>query len=519
MFLDERFDCFHPKGLKLIGFIIFLLSVLLLSSCSDMGERDNVLDPSADNYVVYKDIFSSSSRMNIASSSSRNSVIHVYSSSSEFVIILSSSGKNVESSLGKCTTAIADSVGKVDSTYYICKSKNWVEASALEYDTYKWNAGKDGDSKIGSVNADNCYVYENKTWRRGNTSDCTLKLRGCTKLRQDTIGIGSDKVWYICDSSSWRKATDIEKDTYQYQCTIDGEGKNVYKEGDLVYGLEKTKTRYACENGKWRDTKTGEEQVGKACTAKLQGIILRDTLVCDANNWREVVFYDYPIDKDWTNPNLIYGKLVDEREGRTYKTIKINGITVMAENLKYADSLKNPYLKGNSWCYNNDSINCLKGGRYYTWTAAMDIDSKWQGGSAFSVENLIQTPHRGLCPKGWHIPTSEEWESIFGNVVDVSQLAVGIARWTNATNASGFSALPAGYFDGGFFHDPYNAAMGDLGYAAYFWSATEMSSYNNSFYWYLTDKITGNTTGLRGPETGPTIKSCGYSVRCFKDVE
>ena len=70
----------------------------------------------------------------------------------------------VEGKLGGCVSAIADSVGKVGTTYYICKSNKWVEASALEYDTYHWSAGKDGDSKIGGVNTNNCYVYENKAW-------------------------------------------------------------------------------------------------------------------------------------------------------------------------------------------------------------------------------------------------------------------------------------------------------------------------------------------------------------------
>ena len=64
----------------------------------------------------------------------------------------------IEANLGGCVSAIADSVGKVGSTYYICKSGSWTTATALEYDTYKWSAGKDGDSKVGSVNAGNCYV-------------------------------------------------------------------------------------------------------------------------------------------------------------------------------------------------------------------------------------------------------------------------------------------------------------------------------------------------------------------------
>ena len=148
----------------------------------------------------------------------------------------------VEGKLGGCVSAIADSVGKVGSTYYICRSGVWATATVLEYDTYKWSAGKDGDSKSGSVNANNCYVYENKAWRSGNSNDCSLDLRGCTALRQDTVGFGSDNEWHICDSKSWRNATTYEKDTFGWTNGIDGEIKkgNVT---DSIYVFDKTAWR------------------------------------------------------------------------------------------------------------------------------------------------------------------------------------------------------------------------------------------------------------------------------------
>ncbi|MCQ2061172.1 MAG: hypothetical protein MJY47_06260, partial [Fibrobacter sp.] len=84
--------------------------------------------------------------------------------------------------------------------HFICAENGWRIATDLEKDTYKWEAGNDGDSKWGSVNGKNCYVFEGKAWRAGNNSDCSLNLRGCTVLRQDTVGLGSDKVWHICDA-------------------------------------------------------------------------------------------------------------------------------------------------------------------------------------------------------------------------------------------------------------------------------------------------------------------------------
>ena len=432
----------------------------------------------------------------------------------------------VEAKLGGCVSAIADSVGKVGSTYYICKSGSWRTATALEYDTYKWTAGKDADSKAGSVNANNCYVYENKAWRSGKASDCSLGLRGCTALRQDTVGLGSDKVWHICDSKSWRNATTYEKDTFGWTKGTDGE----IKKGNVTDSI------YVYDATVWRTAKDIEKVLG-GCTRGLDGLMKEETysgdyFVCDANNWRkatgvevlineactaiakphfskdstkfcengafhETTIYDFPLGTDWTNPEKTYGSLYDKRDGRTYKTIEIGDFVVMAENLNYADSSKNGYLKDNNWCYQDDSVNCLKGGRYYTWTAAMSISGKWQ--SAAVPEGTIKTPHQGICPDGWHIPTKEEWNDLYDAMGTTSYAvqAKGIWQWKNATNVSGFSALPAGYLHGG-----------DWWVAAIFWSATEsVTSY--AYYWDL-----GASNVYIDDYSG---KHSGMSVRCFKD--
>ena len=192
---------------------------------------------------------------------------------------------NIEAKLGGCVGAIADSVGKVGSTYYICKSNRWVEASAIEYDTYRWTAGKDGDSKPGSVNVNNCYVYENSIWRNGGAKDCSLGLRGCTALRQDTVGKGSDKVWYICDAKSWRNATTYEKDTFGWKDSTDGAIKkgNV---SDTIYVFDKTA---------WRTTNNVEAKLG-GCVGAIAdsvGKVGSTYYICKSNNWVEASAIEY----------------------------------------------------------------------------------------------------------------------------------------------------------------------------------------------------------------------------------
>lgn len=174
--------------------------------------------------------------------------------------------------------------------YYICKSNSWQVASDLEKDTYKWVAGKDADVKYGDVVKENCYVFEGKAWRTGNESDCSLGLRGCTALRQDTVGKGSDNVWFKCDAQAWRTATDIEKDTATW-----GVGEF---DGEVRAGQINTTTYYiyGISNNAWRNATTIEKDTydyvnNSDWTDGADGEIKKGTItdaiyVFDATTWR-----------------------------------------------------------------------------------------------------------------------------------------------------------------------------------------------------------------------------------------
>ena len=127
---------------------------------------------------------------------------------------------------------------------------------------------------------------------------------------------------------------------------------------------------------------------------------------------------------------------------KTYKTAKIGTQTWLAENLNYEAE--------GSVCYENNPANCAKYGRLYNWETAMKV-----------------------CPKGWHLPSSDEWDILLRYVKSSSgtssydslifhkpaneggQYLKAKSGWSkgNGEDQHGFSALPGGYgsSDGNFY--------------------------------------------------------------------
>ena len=115
--------------------------------------------------------------------------------------------------------------------------------------------------------------------------------------------------------------------------------------------------------------------------------------------------------KTETKDECEYGTLTDSRDKQTYKTVKIDKQWWMAENLNFDAE--------GSHCFNNDPSKCAKHGRFYFWSAAMDSVGEWSSnGKDCGMGNICTPtyPVRGVCPEGWHLPTSEEYEILFAAV-------------------------------------------------------------------------------------------------------
>ena len=276
------------------------------------------------------------------------------------------------------------------------------------------------------------------------------------------------------------------KDLFFFRKNVEGWGLNGGHEiGDFENVIEHfIMETYDVKNCGKEDN--GKERTVKNKYSKIDG----QTFVC--LDGKMIVKRDHK----YLNPEVEYGEMVDWRDREPYKTVTIDGQTWMAENLnfdyKVGGSIYGTYTDpGNSEAY----------GRHYTWAAAMDsagIYSDNSKGCGDDVTRCSPTyPVQGICPVGWHMPSDDEWRKLYSAMGSspYAMQAKGVANWRDATDAYGFSAIPAdGYGYGNFY---------DVG----FWSATE-SSYDDAYFW----RLDGSTARLSGNR-----KYNGYSVRCVKD--
>ncbi len=200
------------------------------------------------------------------------------------------------------------------------------------------------------------------------------------------------------------------------------------------------------------------------------------------------------------------GNTITDIDGNVYNTVVIGSQTWMKENLK-TTKYRNGDAIGTTtptnkdittestpkyqWVYAGNEGFASIYGRLYTWYAATDS--------------------RGICPTGWHVPSDEEWTKLTtflgGEDVAGGKLKeTGTSHWrspnTEATNSSGFTALPGGTRN-------YNGSFNSLTNLGFWWSSTG-NGLDYSRFWYMS--FNENTVHI-----GSYKQMTGLSVRCVKD--
>ena len=205
--------------------------------------------------------------------------------------------------------------------------------------------------------------------------------------------------------------------------------------------------------------------------------------------------------------NVTIAGLVDI-DGNGYSTVVIGTQNWMAENLKVTkyrngDNITN-ITTNSAWStntsgaygvYDNDETTYLNSyGRLYNW---------------YAVDNSTGV----LCPEGWHVPTTDEYDDLATYLGGVSVAGgkmkeTGDTYWqsesSGTTNSSGFTSRGSGrrgYSNGNY------ASIEDF---TYYWSSNFTGS--NGYYHLLT--YNGATLGGSGSSAN---KNYGFSVRCLED--
>lgn len=251
---------------------------------------------------------------------------------------------------------------------------------------------------------------------------------------------------------------------------------------------------------------------------------IKNTTGCNVRCLKDKDYADIPVcNVDGMN-SCKYGSLTDERDGRTYKTIKMGHQEWMAENLNFAYPSSADYTDSSSYCYNDSLENCEKYGRLYLWSAAMDSAALYSTGGKNCGERSFcaESPKvvQGVCPSGWHLPSLEEFKilvSMVGGKINANKNLQSTSGWDNGKNGFdtfGFSVLPSGHKNCRYMCETsrqYNYF--DMGSEAIFWTSTTGSdnayAYRSLFEYssFVKDSFAFGASG----------RGIAASVRCVKN--
>jgi uncharacterized protein (TIGR02145 family) len=283
-----------------------------------------------------------------------------------------------------------------------------------------------------------------------------------------------------------------------------------------------------------------------------------------------------------STPGSATKNYTDPRDGKIYKTVVMpDGRTWFAQNLNYTKGLvanataavangrpaattgNGAPAIGSYWCpgldgqkTSGDEKTCEVYGALYTWETAMMVDGKyadesksssvweesWMAGNYLSsgAPNSANAKinkargGRGICPKGWHVPTEYEWavmlDAVDGSTTFTNQANFGHNPGTSAigaklmhaatytgsnpmdgswearsgftpTNQTGFDALPSG--------DRSSITFSRLGSMTTFLGQSVAHSAGMHMYTF--------TNKYSGAYRNSGVRWTGYSVRCIKD--
>jgi uncharacterized protein (TIGR02145 family) len=209
---------------------------------------------------------------------------------------------------------------------------------------------------------------------------------------------------------------------------------------------------------------------------------------------------------------------IEDIDGNIYPTVMINGKEWMAENLRVKRF--------------NNGENIASADAWYEWSVTNSPSTNLSDSLSFFPYGKLYnfyavSDNRNICPAGWHVPTDQEYTEMITSIdpeaitnsstITQSYKAAktlksrGVTYWSSkfnsgtpysdATNESGFSALPAAGIQ--------NGVVYGFGIHASFWTA---SSANDSSAYIRGLSYVNSSVGRLACD-----KRSFLSVRCIKD--
>jgi uncharacterized protein (TIGR02145 family) len=181
--------------------------------------------------------------------------------------------------------------------------------------------------------------------------------------------------------------------------------------------------------------------------------------------------------------------ITDIRDNKAYQTVQIGSQCWLASNLNYGVILASSQDQRDNcvaekYCYNDNPTNCTNYGGLYQWDELMLFD---------------ETPaDQGFCPPGWHIPTENDWNTLFAVYIN-NGFAGSPLKYSGY---SGFNAMLSGARH-------INRGWDFQGFATFFWSSTPRSSTQAWAH--------GMNDNDPSVSVYPSLRVNAYSVRCLKD--
>ena len=315
------------------------------------------------------------------------------------------------------------------------------------------------------------------------------KLKKCDSTNAyDRAYVKSTDEFYFCFKNEWQPNNDLgilESRDVINECSEEDKDelfkkKRVNPSGGYFYET------FYCKDGKWTSELDGSDDEKQEC---------RD---CDDNDF------------------IKKGTFTDKRDGKKYKTVTIEGVTWMAENLNYEYKVKGKTY--GSYCLDDDEKNCDKYGRLYTYGAAVDSAAVFSDIDGCSYKEMSEkkkscydkreSNKRGICPEGWRLASGLDWWRLVQYTGSSAKKLKSKETWEvdgNGTDDYGFAILGGG---------ERVTSQNDAKYqsehkSAIFWTSDFAGSHRSDIFLF--------TLSNSLPVLFYDDVSAGHSVRCVKD--